>query len=121
MNEELLIERKFGKPRPFNVPEGYFESFQTTFMTNLPSVPAQKGRTVLRRLRHVMWAASVAAVVVFAAVYLGGMFGTSNDRTVASVSSADMSLQMDNDIMIDELSDYAMMDNDDFYSFIADE
>ena len=124
MEEELLIERKFGKPRPFKVPDGYFETLQSDIMAKLPvsagigAVPSR--RPLLRRLRPLAWAASVAAVVAVAAVCLSGIFSVSGEA-VASASHADMPQQSEVDLTIDELSDYAMMDNDDFYSFIADE
>ena len=126
MEEELLIERKFGKPRPFKVPDGYFETLQSDIMAKLPvSVSAGIGavpsrRPLLRRLRPLAWAASVAAVVGVAAVCLSGIFSASGEA-VASASHTDMPQQSEVDLTIDELSDYAMMDNDDFYSFIADE
>ena len=124
MEEELLIERKFGKPRPFKVPDGYFEALQSDIMAKLP-VSAGIGavssrRPLLRRLRPLTWAAGVAAVVAVAAVCLSGIFSVSGEA-VASASHADMPQQSEVDLTIDELSDYAMMDNDDFYSFIADE
>ena len=124
MEEELLIERKFGKLRPFKVPDGYFEALQSDIMAKLPvsagigAVPSR--RPLLRRLRPLAWAASVAAVVAVAAVCLSGIFSVSGEA-VASASHADMPQQSEVDLTIDELSDYAMMDNDDFYSFIADE
>ena len=39
----------------------------------------------------------------------------------AEAVGGDMAIASYSDVIIDEMSDYAMLDNDDFYSFIAEE
>lgn len=120
MKEELLIERKFGKQKPFNVPDGYFDTFRSDIMARLPLAVSAKKRPVTRILRPVTWAACIAVAFIVTGVCLSGIFRNTGKR-IANVSQVEMSQQASNDYLIDELSDYAMMDNDDFYSFIADD
>ena len=119
MREEILIERKFGRPQPFKVPDGYFENFEIGMMAKLPLAKPKK-RPVMRVLRPITWAACVVAVLIVTTFYLSRIF-VHTDKRVASVSQIEISQQASTDYLIDELSDYTMMDNDDFYSFIADE
>ncbi len=119
MKEELLLEHKFGKPRPFRIPDGYFEKLEHDVMSRAGLPAAASRRPLLRRLRPVTWAACAAVAVVSAAVYLSVARG--GDGLTADTQADPMPAQAYSDYMVDELSDFAMLDNDDLYSLMADE
>lgn len=119
MNEEYLLERKFGRPRPFKVPEGYFERLESEVVSRVAGRMVKKRHAVMRIWRPLSLAAGIAAAVIVCAVYF-------NKVTTGRVSSAntildDMSPSVYSDYLIDEMSDYAMLDNDDLYSLMEDE
>lgn len=118
MKEEYLLERKFGRPRLFKVPEGYFERFENGIMNNL-DIERNVKRPVRRWLRPVTWAACAVIAIVSAAVY----FQKTNigEGIAVNVHSNGMSQYLYNENIVDELSDFAMLDNDDLYSLMADD
>lgn len=120
MNDELILEQKFGKQNPFRVPDGYFNDFEKKLLTNMP-VSAPKEKSLSRRAK--LW---VIAVVSTAAVTFGVVFHVSKpaalDENNAHATGYATAAAHDNiDYIIDEVSDYAMLDNGDFYSYIAGE
>lgn len=119
MKEVLLLEQKFGKPQPFRIPDGYFERLEHNVLRKVSAMPQSIQKPVRRWLRPVTWAACIAVAVVSAVAYFSSI--SNKENTVANISVDDMSPSTYNDYMVDELSDFAMLDNDDFYSLIADE
>lgn len=120
MREEFLLEKTFGKPNLFKVPEGYFETFEESVMDKIAK-PATSKSTIKRFLRPMLYAACVMAVAMFSSLYL---FNTKNkdiDHIANITHSANMASPAYHDLTFEEMSDYAMYDNDDLYSFIADE
>lgn len=120
MREEFLLEKKFGKPNLFKVPEGYFETFEASVMDKIAK-PAKSKSSIKRFLRPMLYAACVIAVAIFSGLYL---FNTKDKdmEHIANIShSTNLTSPAYNDLTLEEMSDYAMYDNDDLYSFIADE
>ena len=64
-NEQLEIERRFGKNQPFKVPEGYFDRLAADVMANIPEQKpvATVPLSWWRRLRPVAVAAACAHAV----------------------------------------------------------
>ncbi|MDO4160578.1 MAG: hypothetical protein Q4D41_08995 [Prevotellaceae bacterium] len=118
MKEEYLIEQKFGKENHFTVPEGYFNDFEKRLLENIPvEYPKHnKARVVRHRWISVACAACIAAVAVF-----GGFMYMSNMEQDMHYSQQAQNTQYSTDNLIDEVSDYAMFDNGDFYSYVANE
>ena len=120
MMEDNLIERKFGKTMPFKVPDGYFERFEAGIMDKIPECAVKPRRRVSGRyLRIASWAACIAFTVIVSIFY----FNSRADKRehVAKAQTESWSQTVSSDYMIDEMTDYVMLDNDDLYSFIADE
>lgn len=69
MREEFLLEKTFGKPNLFKVPEGYFETFEESVMDKIAK-PATSKSTIKRFLRPMLYAACVMAVAIFSSLYL---------------------------------------------------
>lgn len=122
MKEEILLKQKFGNNMPFMVPEGYFDSLEKNLMQNI--LEAKASQKPLKRsifMRPLRWVACFAAVLlVSGAIYFNGIKDKSdfnqNDNISENISSSSYS-----DYMLDEISDCAMFDNDDFYSYVTNE
>lgn len=120
MKEEFLLEQRFGKPKPFRVPEGYFNQIETRMIKNITKheVTVRKCSVIRRLVRPVTWAACMALVIGAGVIYFNNLSGRL-DRV--GDGSECLSSAVYADYVIDEVSDYAMLDNDDFYSYISDE
>lgn len=119
MREEVLLEKKFGKPNLFKVPEGYFETLETCVMGKIPKQPRISKRPITRFLRPAVCAACIIAAIITTTIYFLNIDGRAG-KHMANISD-NIQPVVYQDMAIDEISDYAMFDNDDFYSFIADE
>ena len=131
MTEELL-KQKFGQENPFKVPEGYFDNFASKFMEQLPEeepkaveveMPVAK-RTWISPMRRFAIAASFAAVLFGAATYYAST-GVNKDQdsqtemaSVALKNTETKSVQ--SDYMMDEMVDFAMIDNAEIYSYLIE-
>lgn len=115
-------QRTAGKPRcPFTVPENYFENFSERMMTLLSEQSAVEQRANKAHCHgtwQTKWRPYIAAACLCAIIVGGGTlyFHLSNDNqeqdsVVQEVSSPNY--------LIDQIADYAMMDNADFYNYLA--
>lgn len=119
MNEEKFLLDNVGTERPFRVPEGYFSDFSRQMMEQLPpktlqSVP-QKRFTGFRFLRPAIAAACLVAFISGAGIlYFKG--DNSADRNVAVQQPQPVV-----EYSIDEMVEYAMLDNEEIYNYVIDE
>lgn len=122
MKEELLLKQKFGNQRPFKVPEGYFDSLEKSLMQNIPETDVPQKRSAKKVfMRPIRWAACFVAVLfVSGAIYFKGS-GDNSDLSQTEAVSESMSSSVYADYILDEISDYAMLDNEDFYSYVTNE
>ncbi len=115
MKEEDLLRKQFGNTNPFRVPEGYFEHLSQQIMDRLPAqeivLPARKV-TMWHRLRPYSVAAAVCAVVFGVGILGMQKFGTSSSQSVDMFSNNE-------EYTIDQVVDYAMVDNVTMYSYIS--
>ncbi len=122
---EKHIEATFGRKAPFKVPDGYFDDFATRMMDQLPGQGATP-RAVVCDLKPSLWkryrkAISVAAASVVVAVtglgaYMHHETTTSNRAQLAGTTSQATSSYSS----ADAFADYAMLDSDDMYAYMAD-
>jgi len=134
-NEEAYIRERMGDRSSFKVPEGYFDRLAQQVMERLPEddsadearvVPlaaASPAGTARRRwLRPLLYAAAIAVVAVFTAFIF---FDRQQDeQTSAGVVTAQVQSQpadMAPADYFDEAADYAMLDNQDIYSYLLAE
>ena len=64
MRQEDKLKEKVGSKLPYTVPEGYFESFKSRLMDNLPEYPekpVQKRLTTWQRLKPYVYLAAMFA------------------------------------------------------------
>ena len=120
MNDETILERKFGKENHFKVPEGYFCDFEKKLLTGIDTdVKAAKPRVV--RMKPWLWIASTAAAIVCGLVFYIAKPVSGGHDTDTGVAYRNSIHDTNTDMMIDEVSDYAMLDNGDFYSYVSGE
>ena len=131
MTEELL-KQKFGQENPFKVPEGYFDNFASNFMKQLPEetpkaveveMPVTK-RTWITPMRRFAIAASFAAVLFGAATYYASTGVNNDNATQAEMASSTLknteTKSVQTDYMMEEMVDFAMIDNAEIYSYLIE-
>ena len=120
MKEEILLEKTFGKLNLFKVPDGYFDNINTSIMDQISKQAPSKTRPITKYLRPIIYAACITVSIVISTIYF---YHTNkhNVKHIANVSYNNDSLNSNSDITFEQMYDYAMFDNDDLYSFIADE
>ncbi len=112
-NEEKYIEERVGKENHFRVPEGYFDSLTSRVMSQLPE---QKVKTAYVQLRRWYYAAACVAVIGI----LGITYHLQQDDTAQQPVAGTIETNTDNNTYMDEVADYAMIDNADIYACLAD-
>ena len=125
MNEEKYIEERVGMRNPFQVPEGYFDSFADRMMQQLPERPVSveaspkvRKPALTVRMRPWLYAAACALVLVVS-VWL---WQSQPDTSVATQPAAQLAVQQEqtSDATFDEAADYMMIDNQDIYTYLAE-
>jgi len=125
MNEEKYIEERVGKRNPFQVPEGYFDSFADRMMQQLPERPVSveaspkvRKPALTVRMRPWLYAAACALVLVVRV----WMWPSAPDTNVATQPAAQLAAQQEQtvDETFDEAADYLMLDNQDIYTYLAE-
>lgn len=109
-NEERHILEAFGRQNPFGVPEGYFDRLPARIMDHLPETNGRSRRVQLRRV--FLAAACCAGIAVLG---IGYYFS----QEVAE-KPAIASVEANTDTYIDEMADYAMIDNAEIYVCLAE-
>lgn len=121
MREEILLEQKFGRKAPFTVPENYFSDFEKRLLADIPVLSYPTHVPMFHRLRPILCAACVAAAVVCGIIYMA-IKPSSNVQYAKSSIQTIVSEHEDNtDALFDAVSDFAMLDNGDFYSYVSGE
>ena len=138
MTEDIL-KQKFGQQNHFQVPEGYFDKFITDIMQQLPeekttaievnlSETKSTKRAWIRPMRRLAIAASFAALLFGAATYYTSMSGNQSHQASSEMQTAKMEKATDSksananndEYYIDEMADYAMLDNSDIYAYLIE-
>lgn len=122
--EEKFIEEKCGRRTPFQVPNGYFDSFAEQLIQNLPErEPATTAKVVplkptrWQRYRVGIAAAACACVVVLSlGSHLTGRESNVHRHEVAAGTQQSAAAYSSAEAM----ADYAMMDSEDMYALMAD-
>jgi len=119
MREEKILLEKIGKERPFKVPDGYFSDFNRQMADLLPE---KKKMFVMRRrpvqLRYMRPA--IAAACIVAAVSVAGIFSFNREGDKEQ-HVADHYTHPVQYYTIDEMADYAMLDNEEIYNYVISE
>lgn len=108
MRENDSIEKIIGKENPFKVPEGYFEGLTQNVMQNIKTHEIQKKKN--RRFKIYRATAAIAIILVIAGVSLYTI-NAHQEKVIAEEQSQYM----------EQALDYAMISNDEIYSYLAEE
>lgn len=121
MKEEDILKTTFGKANPFRVPEGYFDNLEKRVMSNLPNVEVSK-QTVAHKISLWKQLRPYLAAASFLGFMAGGylVYHNYNSEAPLPVNSVS-SITHSEDYNLDSAVDYVMMDNEDFYAYIAGE
>lgn len=120
MNEETLLEQQFGKSNPFRVPEGYFSDFEKQLLADISATSVTE-KPLFRRLVPWLWTAGTAAAVFAGTLFYIGNQASDTQQYTDNTNKTVIPQHDNTDLIIDRMSDYAMLDNSDFYSYVADE
>ena len=121
MKEEDILKTSFGKENPFRVPEGYFDTLESRIMNNLPEEKAST-RTVAKEIPLWRRLRPYVAAAAFIGVMAGGYLIYQRHAPEAPLPENDVAgMMQSDDYNIDTAVDYAMLDNEDFYAYIAGE
>lgn len=124
-DNEGLITKMRGKENPFRVPEGYFDGLTERVMANLPDVNEGQAKEAMvaempRHRVNKAWlciAASLCVAIFGSTVYLGKLSSNDSNNTPQATTAQAPSISQDE--YVEEVADYAMMDNSDIYAYLA--
>ncbi len=111
-NEEKYIQEIAGRENPFRVPEGYFAQLTEQVMSQLPE-RRQKPR--LLQLRTWYYAAACVALLAVMCTTFYFHHGEREKQQIAVTTDSNTE-----NTYIDELADYAMIDNEEIYACLSD-
>ncbi|WP_302406554.1 hypothetical protein [Leyella stercorea] len=114
--EEQYIYDRYGKQNLFTVPDGYFDSLRTGLMQHATTTTTTKAIPLWKRWRGYVAAACLVGVVT---VGLATYWGLKTTDVADTHVAVDGYATVDDDFSDDEYADYTMLDNDDIYSFLA--
>lgn len=121
LNEEKYIREKMGTRNPFTVPDGYFEQLSQQIIDRLPAdagadpVPARIGHkpAIVRYLRPLLYAAACAVLAVAVGIFYRNAGVDSPEQLVAHQQE---NVATYSDTYLEDMADYAMLDNEDIYA-----
>ncbi len=121
---DKFIQERFGRKKPFKVPDGYFDSFPSELMRKISEQErASTARLVTmkpsrkHRFRPV---AAIAASVCVAIFGVGLYFQSNGSHPAKEPVSAMQGYNTISYSTVDAMADYAMMDTEDMYAFLTD-
>lgn len=118
MKEEDFLRHITGKKEPFKVPESYWEDFSKRMSAMVADDGMHRSagrRTVTRHLRMFAYAAVLCGILFVGAAY----YFTHGTDVLAHADEAGYLYSPADDGYVDEIADYAMLDNQDFYDYLS--
>ncbi len=116
--ERQLIDT-FGRERHFTVPKGYFEHFEQELLENLPikDETSIRHKRLLYRIRPYVFAAACLATFII----MGGAYfhAGKQDMPSAAKLTRQSSMETRHDV-VEQATDYMMIDEDDLYAYLSD-
>ena len=106
MNEEEYIRERMGNRNPFIVPEGYFDRLADEVIGKTKPKPA-----MVRYLRPLLYAAACAAMAIAVSTVFRSQ---QQDDTLLMAQQQEATAY--SDTYMDDMADYAMLDNEDIYA-----
>lgn len=119
--EDKVLTQKYGKDNPFVVPQGYFDSITSVVMDKIPeeSKPTVvMGTNVWMRFRPVLLGAASLFVAAFSIIFY--LNQQEDKRLQSNQVSTEELMPSAAYTDIDLTADYAMLDNEDIYSYVSE-
>ena len=119
MKEEDYLREKLGQRNPFTVPDGYFDHLADSIVQQLP---AKRKHAVIRSLRPWLYAAACAVILFVSVLFVSNQSSEqTQQQTAANHTNASESVATNStDNYLEDMADYAMIDNEDIYLYLAD-
>ena len=133
-NDDLCLKETVGNRNPFRVPDGYFEQLTQQVMQQLPDrepsvakqvdmaqKPVSQPRARKVQMRPWLYAAACTALALMLGVsyYFMQSPATSTDAAPMASAVPAANATLDNSY-IDDMADYAMLDNTEIYACLSD-
>lgn len=110
--QEQYLKARFGRKDAFRVPDGYFDSLASHIADRLPEQTQQM--TVVPRHNPRRWIAAAAAVACLIALSTVAWLGhAEQDSQTATAQETSIGAE-------EQLIDYAVLDNNDIYAYMAE-
>ena len=133
-NDELYLKKTVGNRNPFRVPEGYFEQFTEQLMQQLPEreqtvakhvdMAQQQSDSQLHarkvHMRPWLYAAACTALALMLGVSYYFMQSPATSSESAPVAVVAPATTTPDYSYIDEVADYAMLDNAEIYACLSE-
>lgn len=116
MEEEKEIRLIYGNTEPFKVPDGYFETLNRRLIAGIPGTDSRSN--VVPMWRH--WAIIGAVAASVCAILFGATVWMQRYHTPDTASATTEEAYVMHESSIDEAADFLMMDDDDIFSYIAE-
>lgn len=133
MNEEEYLRTKLGNRNPFTVPKGYFDHLADSVMQQLSDdcvmqqlpddrvmqqLPDDRKHSVIRSIRPWLYAAACIAILIVSVLFVSHQSNQPTQQQAAVNNTGKTETLSDN--YIDDMADYAMVDNEEIYLYLAD-
>lgn len=121
VNEEAFLRDKIGQKNPFKIPDGYFDQFADRLMEKLPE--QQHKPVLIHRLRPLLYAAVFVGVLIIGATLAFKSiqkFDSQSNIALVTNEQDESLLNAYSDTYIEDAANYAMIDNEEIYAYLAD-
>lgn len=124
--DNILLNGHASDNNAYKVPEGYFNDLHSRIMQrvaaedNVPVKPVKKKDTIIRRL-HPQIKYTAAACVVGAVLSVGSFMMMKDRNVTEDIANNNIQQSHISEQYVNDCLEYAMIDNDDIYSFLDEE
>ena len=120
---EKWLRSHYGNDNPFTVPEGYFESLSDSIMSMLPEqqthVVDMGNNSWKRKIAVALAVAASVAVIISGSLTVGYRHDAAKLADGSSNAISEQQSAYSDYTVVDEMANYAMLDNVDMYAYVA--
>ena len=120
---EKWLRSHYGNDNPFTVPEGYFESLSDSIMSMLPEqqthVVDMGNNSWRRKIAAALAVAASVAVIISVSLTVGYRHDAAKLADGSSNAISEQQSAYSDYTVVDEMANYAMLDNVDMYAYVA--
>lgn len=120
---EKWLRSHYGNDNPFTVPEGYFESLSDSIMSMLPEqqthVVDMGNNFWKRKIAVALAVAASVAVIISVSLTVGYQHDAAKLADGSSNAISEQQSAYSDYTVVDEMANYAMLDNVDMYAYVA--